>query len=145
MLSWGGRRQVQHELLLEQVPLRDLPLSEGLRLPLIIKQAFEINNKLGNKKIDAIPNSYEKIMTFSNGDLKFIGSFQCMASSLQKLVESLYDPSDKFNNLTFMRQKYPQHIERLCQEGYYPYAWVNAIKKLDPQGLPPNNMHYTHR
>jgi hypothetical protein len=54
-----------------------------------------------------------------------------MASSLEKLVENLYDPSDKFNNFTLMQQHYPQHIELLCQKGDYPYAWVNDIKKLD--------------
>ena len=73
---------------------------KGYDSHLIIKQAFEINNKFGDRKIDAIPNSYEKFMTFSIGDLKTIDSFQCMASSLEKLVDNIYDPSDKFNNFT---------------------------------------------
>jgi hypothetical protein len=62
----------------------------------IIRKAHEINNKLGNKRIDAIPNSYEKFMSFSIGDIKFIDSFQFMASSLEKLVENLYDKEDKY-------------------------------------------------
>ena len=82
---------------------------KGYESHLIIKQAFEIN-KLGNRKIDAIPNSYEKFMTFSIGDLKFIDSFHFMASSLEKLVDNLYDPSDKLNNFTFVQQNYPPHI-----------------------------------
>ena len=105
---------------------------KGYDSHLIIKQAFEINNKIGNRKIDAIPNSYEKFMTFSIGDLKFIDSFQFMASSLEKLVENLYDPSeDKFQNFKFMKQNYPEHMELLCQKGYYPYEWVNGVDKLD--------------
>ena len=67
---------------------------------MIIKQAFEINVKLGNTKIDAIPNSYEKRMPLSISDLKFIDSFQFMASLLESLVEHLYDPSEKVNNFT---------------------------------------------
>ena len=101
---------------------------------IIIKHAFKINNKLRNKKSDAIPNSYDKFMTFSLGDLKFIDSFQFMASSLEKLVENLYDPSDKFKNFTFMQQTFPEHIELLCQKGYYPYKWVNDIEKLNHKG-----------
>ena len=54
---------------------------KGYDSHLIIKQSFEINNKLGNKKMDAIPNSYEKFVTFSVGDLKPIYSFQFMVSS----------------------------------------------------------------
>ena len=75
-------------------------------------------------------------MTFSIGDLKFIDSFQFMASSLEKLVENLYDPSeDKFQNFKFMKQNYPEHMELLCQKGYYPYEWVNGVDKLDHKRL----------
>ena len=82
-------------------------------------------------------------MTFSIGDLKFIDSFQIMVSSLEQIVENLYNPSDKFNNFTFMQQNYPQHIELLCQKGYYPYDSVNDIKKLDQKGLPPKDAFYS--
>lgn len=90
---------------------------KGYDSHLIIKQAFEINNKLGNRKIDAIPNSYEKIMTFSVGDLKFIDSLQFMASSLEKLVENLYDESDKYKIFNFMKMNYSEHIELVCKKG----------------------------
>jgi len=64
----------------------------------IIRKAYEINEQLGNKNINVIPNSYEDFMTFSIGDLKFVDSFQFMASSLEKLVEHLYDEEDKFKH-----------------------------------------------
>ena len=54
---------------------------------LIIKKAFEVVQ--GKEKIDAIPNSGEKFMTFSIGNLKFIDSYQFMNGSLEKLTESL--------------------------------------------------------
>jgi hypothetical protein len=52
---------------------------------LIIKKAHEINTKIGNKDINVIPNSYEKFMSFTIGDLKFIDSFQFMALIIRKV------------------------------------------------------------
>ncbi len=54
---------------------------KGYDSHLIIRQAYEINQQLGNKQIKAIPNSNEKFMSFPSGDLRFIDSFACMASS----------------------------------------------------------------
>ena len=33
----------------------------------------------------------KKLVSFKSGELKFIDSFQCMASSIEKLTENLYD------------------------------------------------------
>ncbi len=66
---------------------------------LIIKHAFEIKSRIGNKKIDGKPNSHERFMTFSIGDLNFIDSAQFMASSLDNLVENLYDSENRYNKM----------------------------------------------
>jgi hypothetical protein len=50
---------------------------------LIIKEAFEINEQIGNRKIDGIPKSNEKSMSFSIANLKAADSMQFMASSLE--------------------------------------------------------------
>ena len=110
---------------------------------LIIKKAYDINKSIGNKDINAIPNSYEKFMSFSIGDLKFIDSFQFMSASLEKLVENLYDKDDKYKNFKFMKSIYPEHYDLLCQKGVYPYEWVNDISKLDHVGLPPRESFYS--
>ncbi|MFM7982648.1 MAG: hypothetical protein ACKPKO_25330, partial [Candidatus Fonsibacter sp.] len=83
---------------------------KGYDSHLIIRQSFEINQKLGNKKIKAIPNSNEKFMSFSICDLRFIDSFAFMVSSLDSLVSNLYDDSDKFINFQVMRNYFPEHI-----------------------------------
>jgi hypothetical protein len=104
---------------------------------LIIRKAYEIMSLIGDKKINVIPNSCEKFMSFSIGELKFIDSFQFMGESLEQLAKNLYDPHDKHKNFTFMKQIFPEHYQLLCQKGHYPYEWVDSIEKLKHPGLPP--------
>ena len=83
---------------------------------LIIKKAFEINEQIGNRKIDGIPNSNEKFMSFSIGNLKFIDSMQFMQSSLKSLVNNLYDKENKYKHFTHMKKEFPEHIDLLCRK-----------------------------
>ena len=53
-----------------------------------------------NTHIGAIPNSFEKFMSINIGDIKFIDSCQFMPSSLDKLVDNLYDPKEKLRILS---------------------------------------------
>ena len=82
-------------------------------------------------------------MSFSIGDLKFIDSLQFMNSSLEKLVENLYEKEDKYKNFHSLKSIYPQHYDLLCQKGFYPYEWVDDISKLDHIGLPPREEFYS--
>ena len=85
---------------------------------LIIRKAYDIISLTGDKKLNVIPNSCEKFMSFSIGELKFIDSFQFMGSSLETLATNLYDPQDKYKNFVFMKQIFPEHYELLCQKGH---------------------------
>ena len=68
---------------------------KGYDSHIILKEAFEICGT--DKNITAIPNSMEKFMTFGVGDIKFIDSFQFMASSLETLAENLItDSTDNY-------------------------------------------------
>ncbi len=59
---------------------------------LIIREAFNIINMLGDyTQISAIPNSNEKFLSFSTGNMKFIDSFAFLSEKLEKLVANLYD------------------------------------------------------
>ena len=70
---------------------------------LILKKAFEIIKD--GENINAIPNSGEKFMTFSIGNLKFIDSFQFMAFSLETLVKGLTaETGDPYAKFTFMKK-----------------------------------------
>ncbi|MFM7984892.1 MAG: hypothetical protein ACKPKO_36785, partial [Candidatus Fonsibacter sp.] len=66
--------------------------------------------QLGNRKIDAIPNSYEKFMSISIGDLKFIDSFQFMASSLEKLSGNSVFINLKLLNLSSSSYRFSDHF-----------------------------------
>ena len=72
-------------------------------------------------KISAIPNSYEKFISFSIGDIKFCDSMKFFNTSLDKLVKILFsdDVDDKYKDFNFMRKEYPYKYELLCQKGYY--------------------------
>ena len=70
----------------------------------IIHAAHEVSKVLGDPRFSCIPNNYEKFLSFTIGDLKFMDSFQFMASSLEKLAENLYDREDKYKHFHNMRR-----------------------------------------
>ena len=54
-------------------------------------------------------------------------SMQFMASSLEKLVEHLHDEKDKAIHFNHMNKFYSEHMDILCQKGYFPYEWMGDI------------------
>ena len=96
---------------------------QGYGSHLIIKKAFEIHEQIGNRKIDGIPNSNEKFMSFSIGNLKFIDSMQFMASSLESRVNNLYDKENQYKHFTHMKKEFLEHIELPCQN-IYIYVYI---------------------
>ena len=109
----------------------------------IIREAHRINQDIGQKEIKAIPNSYEKFMSFSIGDLKFIDSFQFMSSSLEKLSENLYDEQERYKHFHSVRQFFPDSMDLVCQKGFFPYEWLDSFERLNHQGLPPLKDFYS--
>jgi hypothetical protein len=94
----------------------------------IIQEAY---NLFPNEDISVIPNSYEKFMSFKFGPLKFIDSFQFMASSLESLVENLYNSGDdKYIDFPCMKQYFKEDMDILCRKGFYPYEFIDSDDKL---------------
>ncbi len=109
---------------------------------LIIKQCINYFDRIPN--ISAIPNSYEKYMSFKINNMKFIDSFQFMSSSLETLAENLYDDNDKYINFNNMKQEFNnEQLEWLCQKGYYPYEWADGYDKFKHKGLPAMECFYS--
>ena len=99
----------------------------------------------GKEKIDAIPNSGEKFMTFSIGNLKVIDSLQLLAGSFENSTESLKsktgDPYDKFEAMKAKFTK--EELALIGRKGFYPYEFVDSPEKLTYQGLPSKEACYS--
>jgi hypothetical protein len=109
----------------------------------IINQARCISEDLSSDRFSVIPNSFEKYMSFTVKNLKFIDSYQFMSCSLEKLVENLYDKDDKYKYFQFMKKYFNENLDLLCQKGFYPYEWVDSFSKLSYEGLPPRECFYS--
>ena len=105
-----------------------------------------IMEKLGTYKkraITVIPNTMEKYISFSLGNLRFIDSLQFMGTSLQKLVNNLAaEGKEKFRNMcTFIPDSIQQDL--LLRKGVYPYDYVDNASKLQDTTLPPKATFYS--
>ena len=107
--------------------------------------------------IDCIPNNQENYISFSKtiitgeytnkkGETRnkyfkiiFKDSLKFMASSLEALVNNL--PEDAFKNLN----KYftPEQVKLLKQKGFFPYDYMDDIKKLKDTKPPPQKAFYS--
>jgi hypothetical protein len=108
----------------------------------ILRQAVDI---VEQHKIHIIPQSTEKYMTFSIGDLKFLDTAQFMASGLDTLVKSLKTKNlDKFEKFNSLKQHLnEEELELICQKGFYPYEYIDDPEKLKETGLPPRKAFYS--
>ena len=134
---------------------------ENLKIPLIfhnlrgydchfiMQQIGEIANKHGytNKKgekqdlnIKAIPNNMEKYMAFMLGNhLTFIGSFQFMSSSLDKLISNLPKDGLIYTSKAFKGKR----LDLMSQKGVYPYDYMDSFEKFNEKELPTKDQFYS--
>ena len=108
----------------------------------ILRQAVDIVDK---DTIHVIPQSTEKFMTFSIGDIKFLDTAQFMPSSLDTLVKNLKTKNkDNFEKFNSMKQHFnDEELELICQKGSYPYEYIDDIEKLKEPQLPPRKAFYS--
>ena len=92
----------------------------GYESHLITKKAFEINEKIGNRKIDGIPNSNEQVLCFSIGDMRIIDSMHLMQSSLETLVHNLYDKRRQVQALHAHEEAISKAYRTVMPEEYIP-------------------------
>jgi hypothetical protein len=105
----------------------------------LIMQAI---GKYKSMNIRVIPNTMEKYVSFSLGNLKFIDSYQFMAASLQKLVANLAaEGKDKFTNLIATFENREQQ-DLLVRKGVYPYDFVDTPDKFSQTHLPTKKDFY---
>lgn len=96
----------------------------------------EISQVSGN--LTCVPNNMEKYITFSCGNLKFIDSFQFMASSLDRLVKAC--PQEAFS----ITKKYgTEKHQLLMKKGIYPYEYMDNWDRFNEKELPPIGKFYS--
>lgn len=94
--------------------------------------------------INVIPRSKEKYVMFTkkideNLNVKYIDTFQFMASSLERLASNL--PKHAFKNIKrFFRE---EDIELVTKKGVYPYEYTSSWEILEETSLPPIEKFYS--
>ena len=96
----------------------------------------KIHTTKGN--ITCIPNNAEMYISFSVGQLKFLDSFQFMASPLEKLV----DATDK-SDFKLTRKEFGVQTEILLRKGVYPYEYINSLERFNEPQLPTIDKFYS--
>ena len=83
-----------------------------------------------------IPQTSERYVSFSLGDLRFLDSFQFLPSSLETLVDNLkQDGFDAFPHLLSEFEQREQ-VELLMRKGVYPYEYMDSFYRFDEKELP---------
>ena len=94
--------------------------------------------------VKVIKQSFEKFMTFSFCNLRFIDSFLFMSSSLDILTESLKTKNeDEFENFNFMKEAFGDNAPLMIKKGVYPYEFVSDESKFLIEGLPNINSFHS--
>ena len=91
-------------------------------IPVMFHNLANYDTHLIMQGLQGLQEDLEKYISFSLGQLRFIDSFNFMASSLDKLVEAC--PKESF---TLLRSKFSDEInctDLLLQKGIYPYEYV---------------------
>ena len=108
---------------------------------MVNKNTFK--NKKGEEKqgnLNAIPNNMEKYMAFMSGyNLVSIDSFQCMRSSLDKLVSSLPKEDFKYTSEIF-KDKAP---DLMSKKVVYPYDYMDSFDKFNQTTFPTKQQFYS--
>ena len=88
--------------------------------------------------ISCIAKNAEKYISFSVGQLKFLDSFQFMASSLEKLV----DATDK-SDFILTQKEFRDQTELILRKGVYPYEYFDSMERFNETRLPSIDKFYS--
>jgi hypothetical protein len=73
-------------------------------------------------RVEAIPQNFEKMISFSFGNLRFLDSLAFLNSGLEKLVENLYEGGKGISKFTHSTRhcRQPDQLSLLLKKGVYP-------------------------
>ena len=94
-------------------------------------------------KIDIIAQNFEKYMTFSFGNFRFLDSFAFLASSLDTLSSNLLKDGRQNFKITLDSIEDETQKQLILKKGVYPYEYVDSFSKFDETSLPPMEAFYS--
>jgi hypothetical protein len=97
-------------------------------------------------KIDCIPNTEENYISFSVNKCKFVDSYRFLSSSLDKLVEALYEKGAGIHKFVQTKSLCPdddEGLKLLMRKIPYPYEFMSEEKMDLPVDLNPEDFHDT--
>ena len=101
-------------------------------------------NKMNFSNIKIIAQNFEKYMTFSFGEFRFLDSFAFMGSSLDTLASNLLKDG-KHNFVHTLKNSYnEEQNDLLLSKGVYPYEYMDSMKKFNETKLPNIEAFYSH-
>ena len=95
--------------------------------------------------LQAIPQNYEKFISFSFSNLRFLDSFAFLSSSLDTLVKNLFEEGEGRHKFVHTMRccDQPQHVDLLFRKGVYPYDYMSDWKRMEETTLPPQEAFYS--
>ena len=91
--------------------------------------------------LQAIPQNYEKMISFSYGHLRYLDSMAFLSTSLDTQVENLYEGGkgkDKFvhskRHCQSVGGTQNEHLDLMLKKGVYPYDCMNSWERLEAKG-----------
>ena len=95
--------------------------------------------------LSAIPQNYEKFISFSFSHLRFLDSMGFLNASLDTLGKNLYENGkgkDKFIHSARHCAK-PEHLDLVLKKGVYPYDYMSDWSRFEEQQLPAQSKFYS--
>ena len=96
-------------------------------------------------KLSAIPQNFEKMISFSFSHLRFLDSQAFLTASVETLVSNLYADGtgkDRFIHSARHCPK-PQHLDLLLKKGVYPYDYMSGWDRFGETKLPAKKHFYS--
>jgi len=97
------------------------------------------DNELSFDDVHITPTNSEKYLQFQVGNLRFLGSFQFLSTSLDQLVQLLLKSGKEHFVHT---SKYLGNNDAVFAKGVYPYSYMTSRDKFEEKQLPPIEAFY---
>ena len=96
------------------------------------------------ENIRIIAQNFEKYMTFSFGDFRFLDSFAFMSSSIDALSANLLKDGKQNFKHTLKEEIDEDQSNLLLKKGVYPYEYMDSFERFDETMLPPKEKFYSN-